>query len=136
MEKNTKLIIHSKLEALDTVYTWLKEILEPITSEGIRDNILLVTYEIVTNAIIHGNQENPSTSVKIDLDKYEDKIMITIEDEGTGYNSLPSKEEAKNLNFLEEGGRGLKLAVLICDEIELDKNEIKLIFALHGKDEE
>lgn len=131
--ESKKLIIDSKLEALDQVYIWLKTILEPIITEGIKDNILLITYEIVTNAIIHGNKKDPSKSVNIGLDITEDKIIITIEDEGEGYDTLPSKEEAQNLNYLEEGGRGLKLAVLICDDIELDKNTIKLVFSREEK---
>lgn len=125
--ESKKLIIESKLEALDQVYTWLKTILESNTIKGI-NNILLITYEIVTNAIIHGNQKDSSKSVIIGLDITESQIVVTVEDEGSGYDTLPSKEESQNLNYLEEGGRGLKLAVLTCDDIKLDKNSIKLIF--------
>jgi len=132
--ESKKLIIDSKFEALDQVYTWLKTILEPIITEGIKDNILLITYEIVTNAIIHGNKKDSSKSVNIDLHITKNQIIVTVKDEGSGYNSLPSKEEAQNLNYLEEGGRGLKLAVLICNEIELDKNTIKLVFSREEKE--
>lgn len=131
--ESTKLVIESKLEALDQVYTWLKTILESNTTKGV-NNILLITYEIVTNAIIHGNKRDPSKSVIIGLDITESQIVVTVEDEGSGYDILPSKEEAQNLNYLEEGGRGLKLAVLTCDAIELDKNSIKLIFNRESKE--
>lgn len=132
--ESTKLIIESKLEALDQVYEWLKEILITKTTESIKDNILLISYEIVTNAIIHGNKRNPSRSVTIGLDITEEQIIVTVEDEGTGYDVLPSTEEAQNLNYLEEGGRGLKLAVLVCDNIELNRNRIKLIFNREEKE--
>ncbi|MBU1668110.1 ATP-binding protein [bacterium] len=132
--ESKKLIIDSKLEALDQVYTWLKKILEPITTEKIKDNILLITYEIVTNSIIHGNKKDPSKSVNINLNITENQIIITVKDEGSGYEGLPSKEEAQNLNYLEEGGRGLKLAMLICDDIELNNNSIKLVFNRETKE--
>jgi len=126
--QSKKLVIHSTLEELDQVYKWLNETLKPIVNESVKGNILLIAYEIVTNAIIHGNQKNPDKLVQIMLDMTNQNVIINIQDEGQGYDKLPSKEEAKELNYLEEGGRGLKLAVLICEKIELNKNSIKLIF--------
>lgn len=134
--ESKKLTIASKLESLDQVYRWLKKILEPIIREDIKDNILLITHEIVTNAIIHGNKKDWRKCVTINLHITKCYITATVEDEGSGCKSLPSKEEAQNLNYLEEGGRGLKLAVLICDDIELDNNRIKLVFNRGEKEKE
>lgn len=126
--ESKKLIINSNLGELNQVYTWLKETFEPIISENLKNTILLIAYEIATNAILHGNESDENKLVHIELNISKSQIIVTIQDEGEGYISLPSKEEAHNMNYLDEGGRGLKLAVLKCHDIELDKNKIKLIF--------
>jgi anti-sigma regulatory factor (Ser/Thr protein kinase) len=81
-----------------------------------------------TNAILHGNKEITNKNVTVQAHIRLKEIVIDISDEGDGIQTLPTKKEATELNYLEEGGRGLKLAVLMSDDIELYQNKIRLIF--------
>ena len=122
------LIVKSELKSLDNVYRWVEELLtDEVGRKKLRD-ILLITQEMVTNSILHGNEHSIDKKVTIDVEINLNDININIEDEGKGLKSLPSQEEAEELDYLAENGRGLKLAVLMTKSIKLHGNKIKLIF--------
>jgi anti-sigma regulatory factor (Ser/Thr protein kinase) len=125
----SKIVIQSNVNKLNTLYQWLETLLKEAKVERkLSQTILLITQEIATNSILHGNQEITNKSVTIEVHIGLADIIIDIEDEGKGIKILPTKEEANQLNYLEEGGRGLKLAVLMSNAIELYGNKIRLIF--------
>jgi len=124
-----RIVIQSDIDNIHTAYQWLELLLkEENISQKLSQTVLLIAQEIITNSILHGNQNSPNKSVTIEADIGVKDIVIDIEDEGKGIEILPTQEEAKELNYLEEGGRGLKLAVLMSDDIELYGNRIRLIF--------
>ena len=124
-----KIVIQSHIDNIHTVYQWLELLLkEENISQKLSQTVLLITQEITTNSILHGNNNSLNKSVTIEVDIGLKDIVIDIEDEGKGIKNLPTLEEAKELNYLEEGGRGLKLAVLMSDAVELYGNMIRLIF--------
>jgi len=124
-----RIVIQSDIDNIQTAYQWLELLLkEGNISQKLSQTVLLIAQEIITNSILHGNQNSPNKSVTIEADIGAKDIVIDIEDEGEGIETLPTQEEAKELNYLEEGGRGLKLAVLMSDDIELYGNRIRLIF--------
>lgn len=127
MPKDT-LLINSRIEEIQKVYEWIESHLDNNVDKKLRHHILLITQEIVTNAIKHGNCLDTSKMVTVTFQMNEEEITVSIKDEGTGCPSLPTKEEAKELDYLAEGGRGLKLAVLICKKIEIDGNQTTLVF--------
>jgi len=126
---NNQIVIESRIDAIDEVYQWLQKKLEAedIASK-LLNSILLVTQEMVTNSVIHGNRESLNKYVTTNLYSTSEQIIIEIQDEGEGILSLPTKDEAQELDYLAENGRGLKLTVLMTDEIELDGNRMKLMF--------
>ncbi|RUM70281.1 MAG: ATP-binding protein [Sulfurovum sp.] len=125
------LIVSSSLDELEKASLWLIRYLPKSLSESKKNNIVLVVQEMVTNAIIHGNKSIKSKEVFLSLKIIENtSITFTIEDEGLGLSSLPSKEEAKKMDYLQEGGRGLKLAVLLSDDIQIKENKVILVFTI------
>ena len=123
-----RLVVSSELESLSQVYAWLEIFLaKEVSSKKLRD-ILLIVQEMVTNSILHGNANDVEKSVSIEVEVQPTLIEINIEDEGRGISKLPSKKEAEELDYLAENGRGLKLAVLMTERIELHGNRIKLLF--------
>jgi len=126
---NNQIIIESCIDAIDDVYQWLqKKLNEQNIASKLSNSILLVTQEMVTNSVIHGNKEDRTKYVTSSVHFTSEKIIIEIEDEGKGVLALPTKDEAEELDYLAENGRGLKLTVLMTDEIELDGNRMKLMF--------
>jgi serine/threonine-protein kinase RsbW len=128
MVPKDSLQIESRIEEVSRVYEWIEMHLQNKVENKIQNNVLLVTQEIVTNAIVHGNNEDVSKKVIVTFEMSQENITVTVEDEGEGCPPLPSKEEAQFLDYLSENGRGLKLAVLMCKRIETNQNLITLVF--------
>jgi anti-sigma regulatory factor (Ser/Thr protein kinase) len=109
---------------------WVKKQLPYALDGTTRNHIVLVTQELVTNAIIHGNEEKVDKQVTVTLHYDHKSVTLTIEDEGTIEYTLPSKEELYPMNTLDEGGRGLKLSVLLSDSISKEGRKLTLHFIL------
>lgn len=124
------LCISSNINELKKISIWLEKYLPNTVENTQKNNILLLTQEIVTNAIMHGNQNDTTKKITITLTTDSKELILSIQDEGKGIHSLPSKEEAKKMDYLDENGRGLKLAVLLSDTIQIDGNIITLHFKL------
>ena len=126
------MVIHSNINEIDRVYRWLDESLKGLVDEEISQKVILVCQEITTNAIIHGNRllDKKLVVVTFTVNITSKEIRVKIKDEGEGIKNLPSKEEAMELDYLAEHGRGLKLAVLMSDNIEVDGNSIEATFKI------
>lgn len=124
----SRLIIKSDFKLLDEVYEWLEYFLINRISKKTLRNILLVAQEMVTNSILHGNKKLIDKEVILEVSMISTHIILEISDEGEGLKQLPSQKESRNLNYLEENGRGLKLAVLMTESIKLEGNKTKYIF--------
>jgi serine/threonine-protein kinase RsbW len=85
-------------------------------------NLRLSLTEAVTNAIIHGNLEDESKCVSIELRKRKDAIAIRVTDEGCGfdYNSVPDPTLPENV--CKCGGRGVFLMRNCADQIAFIDN--------------
>ncbi len=73
--------------------------------------------EVLTNAIRHGNKENPSKKVKVSLFTDEKQWAIRVEDEGEGFSveDIPDPDDESSLEL--EHGRGILLIKEYMDEI-------------------
>lgn len=91
-------------------------------SPDVYGNILISLTEAVNNAIIHGNGNDESKTVKIQLNKVSNRLDIRVSDEGRGfdYKSLPDPTAPENL--LKIGGRGVFLMQQLCDNISFHNN--------------
>ena len=123
-----RLVIKSDFKLLDKVYQWLENLLIDTTNKKTLENILLVSQEMVTNSILHGNKQSVDKEVTIEVFITSTHIILEITDQGEGIKKFPSKKESKKLNYLEENGRGLKLAVLLTDSIIIEGSTIRYIF--------
>jgi len=123
-----RIVIPSSIDKISTVYNWLELSLKDRVNTTQLHNILLVLQEITTNSVLHGNRLSPEKVVIIDIEINPKNIIFEITDEGDGIKELPSKKEAQELDYLAENGRGLKLAVLMSDKIEVYGTTTKILF--------
>lgn len=133
----SRLVIKSEIASVESVYNWVEKVVSEVMAltsqtDGAKTlrNILLITQEMVTNSILHGNREIKEKEVTIEITSDINHIVVDITDEGEGIKKLPLQEEAQELDYLAENGRGLKLAVLMTDKIELEGNRVRLIFKI------
>lgn len=87
--------------------------------EDVSGKLMLLLSEAVTNAIVHGNLEDPAKKVEVEIEIKPESIITTVEDEGEGYDpNEDSEDPLEEDNLLKEGGRGIFLIQEISDEIE------------------
>jgi serine/threonine-protein kinase RsbW len=94
-------------------------------SDEIYGNVMVATMEATNNAIIHGNNSDPSKSVTIIIQQDEKELKIHVEDQGLGFDfqNVPDPTSPENLEKIN--GRGIFLMEHLSDEIlYLDEGRI------------
>ncbi len=105
---------------LDVVVT---EILKEIDfTEDIQEQINLAVIEAGTNAIKHGNKENPVKKATIQFTLSEDRLVTIIKDEGDGFARQEVADPLDPENLLKSSGRGLFLMEACMDSVTYEDN--------------
>ncbi|MBO7145067.1 MAG: ATP-binding protein [Salinivirgaceae bacterium] len=128
---NKKLVIQSKIENVSLVENLIDEVaIELSIISDLYGNVLISTIEAVTNAIVHGNDNNPEKKVSIEVIKDEKKLTIIVEDEGNGFDLNLVPDPTKPDYIEKPDGRGIFLMRNLTDDLEFEKNGaiVKLIF--------
>lgn len=128
---NKKLVIQSKIENVSLVENLIDEVaIELSIISDLYGNVLISTIEAVTNAIVHGNDNNPEKNVSIEVIKDEKKLTIIVEDEGDGFDLNLVPDPTKPDYIEKPNGRGIFLMKNLTDDLEFEKNGaiVKLIF--------
>jgi serine/threonine-protein kinase RsbW len=115
-----QLTLQSTYEQAESIPEFVEELQKKAElDEDSSGKLMLLLSEAVTNAIVHGNNEDPSKKVEVEIDIRPDSIITTVEDEGEGYDPDQESDDPLNEeNLLKEGGRGIFLIEEISDEIE------------------
>lgn len=96
-------------------------------------NLMTCINEAVTNAIIHGNKENPKKLVFVNVENVNNrKLVFSISDEGGGFNfnNLPDPTSPENIEKLS--GRGIYIMKKLADQciFNTSGNEVELHFKI------
>ncbi len=127
MENHLSLKLNSTLDELDRIETFVNEIGSLIGIKGdLRHHIMLVLTEAVTNAILHGNKQNKSKSVELEAKITPRRLILSVQDEGDGFDpeSIPNPIEKENL--LKSSGRGIWLIHEFADKVSFSDNGRKI----------
>jgi len=84
--------------------------------------ILVATIEAVNNAIIHGNRTNNKKAVNVGFEVEGKDLIITVRDEGKGFNpeTVPDPTAPENIENIH--GRGVFLMKRLSDDISFNRN--------------
>ena len=120
MEKS--LDIESRIDNINQVEKLIDDFSESheINSE-IYGKILIATVEAVNNSIVHGNKEDVTKRVFVQLKIQGDKIIISVEDQGEGFDYTKVPDPTKPENVENIHGRGIYLMKHLADEVSFDK---------------
>jgi serine/threonine-protein kinase RsbW len=80
--------------------------------------LLLAVTEAVTNAIIHANKCDETKKVTMNVLKDDHKLVITVKDEGKGFDPAKVPDPTAPENLLKDSGRGLYLMKIYMDELK------------------
>lgn len=123
--------IESRTNNIAMIEPFLKEIIAQnhICNERYADILISLT-EAVNNAIIHGNAQDESKYVKINMTEGEQGVVFSVTDEGQGFDPDnvpdPTTEE-----FIECcGGRGVFIIKSLADRVDYQDNgcTVNMIF--------
>jgi serine/threonine-protein kinase RsbW len=118
-DQTTRLVLPSHIEAVaDAAAAVTGFIRNCGVSEELSFGIEMAVRESVTNAMVHGNQEDESKSVEVIFNCHDNELEIEVRDQGEGFDpaSVPDPTNAENL--LKTSGRGIFLMRTFMDEIE------------------
>ena len=89
------------------------------TAREAEEELEIAIHEALANAVIHGNREN---RMKQGLPMSHGEVLVTVRDEGEGFDSrsVPDPTDAQRL--LLARGRGLHLMRALMDEVSFEEN--------------
>ena len=122
-QNTMKLNFPSKPENLVLVEKLVDEICEKFyINEDFYGNILISITEAVNNAMLHGNSEDESKIVDVDMEITNNIIKFYIKDSGEGfdYNNLPDPTAPENIE--KTTGRGVFLMKNLSDLVIFSDN--------------
>lgn len=79
--------------------------------------LLIAITEATTNAIIHANKKNPEKIVSIFAKVENGQLIISIKDQGQGFDPLNIPDPTEPENLLKDSGRGLYLMKFYMDDL-------------------
>lgn len=88
--------------------------------QSLTADIAISATEMINNAILHGNGGNSSKKVMIRLVVDDEKLEISILDQGSGFDLSSVPDPLAEENLMKEVGRGIFIARSLVDRIEFD----------------
>ncbi len=83
-------------------------------------NMLIAVTEAVNNAIVHGNRCDPDKKVSLVVQGFKEYVIITIEDEGRGFDPDSVADPRAPENLMKEHGRGVFLIKQLSEYSEFN----------------
>jgi serine/threonine-protein kinase RsbW len=121
IEKTVQHVLDSTLDSVAFVENLAYEIAQRAGfCDASLEQISLAVHEITANAVIHGNQYSAAKKVFVAISMNEDRITITIGDEGAGLDPETIPDPLAPLGLLRQSGRGLYLSRVLMDEHHIE----------------
>jgi len=115
----TFVTITSNVENVKVVENFIDQLsAEYKINEDLYGNILVAALEAVTNAITHGNRCDPNKYVFINSEFVDNYLLLSVKDEGLGFNPDALDDPTKPENILKFSGRGVYLIRELTDKLE------------------
>ena len=98
---------------MGTAHQLIEEVMEVVRSDQWSEKDLfaleLVFEEVLTNAVKHGNDSDPSKQVRFDCKLNQTKVYVRVEDEGPGFDPHTVPDPREPDNQMVVSGRGVLL---------------------------
>jgi len=94
-----------------------------IRGYGVADSavadIAISVSELINNAVTHGNKNDNSKHVEIEIRKADGNVIVSVTDQGGGFNPNKIDDPRKKENLLKEAGRGMFIVENLMDKVEV-----------------
>ncbi len=113
------LTLESTLESADRAEAIVTELAREMGfDEDETFRLGMAVRESVVNAVVHGNRYNRNKKVQFRVTKAKDHLVISIRDEGEGFDPDKLPDPLAEENLLRQSGRGLLLIRSFVDKFE------------------
>jgi serine/threonine-protein kinase RsbW len=122
--ENLEMKISSTLEKIESVEQLAEKAASRMNfKEEEKDSLAIAVTEAVNNAIIHGNKEDESKYVFIKFEFEDRRVVVSVKDQGTGFNPDSISDPLAPENLLKESGRGIFILSSLMDEVNFKFGE-------------
>ncbi len=114
--------LESTLDSVDVAEEMVKRFAEQTGfSEDDVHQIGMAVRESVVNAVVHGNCYNAQKKVTVSMEAGNNRLIITIQDQGVGFDLDDVPDPLASENLLRKSGRGLFLIHAFMDEMHIHR---------------
>jgi len=118
-----RMSLSSRFENIEMVQHLCSRLLEGRdVPEETRHWILMAVREAVANAIKHGNGQDLSKHVHLEMDVVADTLVISIRDEGGGFDPSRVEDPLAPENRLKTSGRGIFYMKTFMDDVRFRRH--------------
>ena len=116
--ETTELSLPSRIETVEEAANVVADFVgRSGISEEAAYGIDMAVREAVTNAVVHGNQEDERKIVELTLKSLPEAVEITVQDRGQGFNPEEVPDPTEEENILKTSGRGIFFMRTFMDEV-------------------
>ena len=84
------------------------------------EDIEVALYEVLANAVIHGNHEDPGKQVRVSCRCGTDEVSIIVRDKGQGFDIGQVPDPTSSEHIKSGHGRGICLMRTLMDEVRFE----------------
>jgi len=108
---------------VDQLMQFLRPLIHQFRNEEDELDIEIAVREALSNAVVHGNQENPQKRVHVNCRcTIDGEVFTTVRDEGQGFDCRTLADPTDRANLLLTHGRGLRFMQTFMDEVGFEDN--------------
>ncbi|NWF49236.1 MAG: ATP-binding protein [Ignavibacteriaceae bacterium] len=84
------------------------------------NGLMLAVTEATTNAIRHGNKNDQTKTVLINVTANQNILKVVVKDQGVGFDPKDVPDPTDSENLLKDSGRGLYLMRVYMDDLQFN----------------
>jgi serine/threonine-protein kinase RsbW len=118
-EEKTEFVLPSRIESIEEVAEKAAEVASRFgIDEAALFGIDLAVREAVANAVKHGNKLDETKNVTVSFTSSTQVFVVTVRDQGAGFNPEDVPDPTNPENLLKASGRGIFFMKNFMDEVE------------------
>lgn len=118
-DQTTRLVLPSHVEAVADAAAAATDFMRHCgASDEAGFGIEMAVREAVTNAVVHGNQEDEAKSVEVIFNCHGNELEIEVRDQGPGFEPEAVPDPTDPANLMKTSGRGIFLMRTFMDDIQ------------------
>jgi len=122
-EETTELVLPSRIESIADAAAAAAEVVTRVGfGEEAAFGVDLAVREAVTNAVLHGNEQDETKPVEVRFKSTARALEITVRDRGEGFDPQSVPDPTDPQNILKASGRGVLFIRTFMDEVEWSRH--------------